>query len=596
MRPQSEEEEERLLLQELEDVRDQTKKALESSWAEVEQLRAEELKSTNRLAELEREWQARCNHNSQSEEDSDVPHLEDEDKANRLHSKKNNLLTRVTRRMSADHLLRMSNQSFSSLLSNSSSIEDTLQSNHDLSSMSDDDDDDDETSFVPFVSNEERHRRRQSNESSNIPTESRSTANNGTINRNQKKEEEIMMMGRDMKAQLDSLEHGKQLTLEELQETLRGKEETMEALAQTTTAQAQTINQLQAELAQLQRQTELDESNAVADMDAIRQEIAKNEATSRQLEQQIQSLENTLDVRREEEHALQVELVELTQQVEISEKQSESYLQELQDKLDKTHKAKEEYQQQYDQMQEEKEETLARLDVEPEIQEIIRKQFCELQQHENALADILVTRMQERESIIEALNRMERLSSQFAMDAENPLLQTRLHFDSLLQQQENQEEKQYFPTMEDSKQTQRWTQSLDEAASVQQGIQEDLIKAEEELKAQLVSLGFPPFDENDENDEELDREIQELRQCTKNHEQTMQTLRTELAQLEKMTEDESRNSNKVIDKLQQEVNAIVQRVSEKDQLIVELTNSLQEKQCEEAKLLEEENAKTTCRV
>ena len=238
MRPQSEEEEEeRLLLQELEDVRVQTRKALESSWAEVEQLRAEELESSNRLAELEREWQTRCNHNSQSEEESDTPHLEDEDKVHRPYPRRDSLLTRVTRRMSSDNFVRVSNQSFSSLMSNNSSIEETLQSNHDLSSMSDDDEDDD-TSFVPFVSNEERHRRRQSNESNGVCSEIRSMTNNGTINRNQKKEEEIMMMGRDMKVQLESLEQDKQLTLEELQETLRGKEETMEALAQTTTALA----------------------------------------------------------------------------------------------------------------------------------------------------------------------------------------------------------------------------------------------------------------------------------------------------------------------------------------------------------------------
>lgn len=581
-RPSNEKEEELMLLQELQDVQEQTKFALETSWAELERLSAEELTSSTKLAQLEVEWQSRRPRNPAEEEETVIPHLEEEEVA-RSFPKRNSLLTSAFRKSSLS-IKNFANSSVNTDSSSNSSDEELASSPPGAmnASSDEDDDDDDDISFVPFVTNEERQRRRQINESAILFCDSRMTFGSLTSALSHENEEAILSLDTDMKAQLESMEKDKHMILEDLQETLRIKEESMSNMERTTTMQAQTINQLQAELAQLQRQTQLDESNAVADMDAIKQEIAKNEATCKQLELQIQKANQTLESRREEEHALQVELAELTHQVQTAEQQSQSHLQKLESKLERTTKAKEKYQARYNKMQKDTESILSELDLSSDLKKVFQRQFQKLQEQEDALADILVTRMQEREAIAQSLKRIEKMNSQVQKEIGNRVLESQDMFERFLKKQEELAE-QDSPIVEDSKQAALFRQKLNQTLAGQQQISQEFESAEEELRKELVLLGFAP--PSDEEDEKIEQEIQSLRLSTRKYDETIEILRRQLVQLDHMTKEESRSSSEVINKFQQQINAIVLQVEEKDELIKTLTVTLQQKQNHEAALL-----------
>lgn len=87
--------------------------------------------------------------------------------------------------------------------------------------------------------------------------------------------------------------------------------------------------------------------------------------------------------------------------------------------------------------------------------------------------------------------------------------------------------------------------------------------------------------------EAKDAKIMSLQATTAERESTVESLRAELEQLQESTKEESQASLKVMEKLQEEVRAIVERVGEKDRMIASLSALLEQRRASEAALTAE---------
>ena len=221
--------------------------------------------------------------------------------------------------------------------------------------------------------------------------------------------------------QLTGLDLEKQNVIDEMQSKLREKENDIENMEWKTSQQAQEIVDLQAELDQLREQAEEEEKmTVVSDISDLREEIEKNRVEASALERQVSDAEYRLQARKEREQILTSALAQILKSIKSDEGNATGQLREMEKHLRKANASRAKYEEENRSMRQETDEILAKLrtDFYDTFSEggstgdafaNLMTEFQELREKEEELGAVLVSRMQEREEVVNALEAIKEI-------------------------------------------------------------------------------------------------------------------------------------------------------------------------------------------
>lgn len=221
--------------------------------------------------------------------------------------------------------------------------------------------------------------------------------------------------------QLTGLDPEKQNVIDEMQAKLKEKETDIENMERTTSQQAQQISELQAELDQLREQAEEEEEKAaVPDVSDLRAEIEKNQAEALALERQVSDAEYRLEARKEREQILTSALAQIVESIKSNEEGAANQLEEMEEHLRKANASRAKYEEENRSMRQETDDILAKLraDFYDTLSEggdtgdtfaNLMTEFQELREREEELGAVLVSRMQERGEVVNALEAIKEI-------------------------------------------------------------------------------------------------------------------------------------------------------------------------------------------
>lgn len=375
--------------EELDKVREESRISLESSWADVERLKLIGSALENELPALENEL-------------LDLQKMNWKPKRrNSTHSQASTTSNTFFDRIGASLFSISSTNSPSSGITTGSfpkeidaNIEAASSNDQDLDSTDDETDD----AFVPFVSPEERRRM-----SRNISTEE-----NKIIG------DEDSWYENDDKLDCDTdttapslLSQVERSRRDELRTELRRKEAAIETLERTTSLRAQMISELQSELDGLTIEAEREEKTMDYVTDALKQEIIENENNESELEQQVSQTKQNLCQMEDEEEVLKTELHLIKQEIENPDNKLDTYIFKLKEKTEKFDDVGYYYDTEATNMRLKTDDALQNLSDNirknlPQAKggKLIREiynQFSILQEKEEALSEILASRIYEQQ-------------------------------------------------------------------------------------------------------------------------------------------------------------------------------------------------------
>ena len=221
--------------------------------------------------------------------------------------------------------------------------------------------------------------------------------------------------------QLTGLDLEKQNVIDEMQAKLKEKETDIENMERTTSLQAQQISELQAELDQLREQAEEEEKKAmVPDVSDLRAEIEKNQAEAMALERQVSDAEYRLEARKEREQILTSALAQIVESIKSNEEDAAKQLEEMEEHFRKANASRAKYEEENRSMRQETDDILAKLraDFYDTLSEggdtgdafaNLMTEFQALREREEELGAVLVSRMQERGEVVNALEAIKEI-------------------------------------------------------------------------------------------------------------------------------------------------------------------------------------------
>ena len=221
--------------------------------------------------------------------------------------------------------------------------------------------------------------------------------------------------------QLTGLDLEKQNVIDEMQAKLKEKETDIENMERTTSLQAQQISELQAELDQLREQAEEEEKKAmVPDVSDLRAEIEKNQAEAMALERQVSDAEYRLEARKEREQILTSALAQIMESIKSNEEDAAKQLEEMEEHFRKANASRAKYEEENRSMRQETDDILAKLrsDFYDTLSEggdtgdtfaNLMTEFQALREREEELGAVLVSRMQERGEVVNALEAIKEI-------------------------------------------------------------------------------------------------------------------------------------------------------------------------------------------
>ena len=221
--------------------------------------------------------------------------------------------------------------------------------------------------------------------------------------------------------QLTGLDIEKQNVIDEMQTKLREKETDIENMERTTSQQAQQISELQAELDQLREQAEEEEKKAVVpDICDLREEIEKNREEASALERHVSDAEYRLEARKEREKILTSALAQIVESIKSDEENATGQLKEMEEHLRKANASRAKYEEENRSMRQETDDILVKLRT--DFYDTLSKggstgdafanlmaEFEELREKEEELGAVLVSRMQERGEVVNALEAIKEI-------------------------------------------------------------------------------------------------------------------------------------------------------------------------------------------
>lgn len=221
--------------------------------------------------------------------------------------------------------------------------------------------------------------------------------------------------------QLTGLDLEKQNIIDEMQTKLREKETDIENMERTTSQQAQQISELQAELDQLREQAEEEEKKAIVpDISDLREEIEKNRMEALALERQVSDAEYRLEARKEREQILTSALAQILETIKSDEENGTGQLKEMGEHLRKANASRAKYEEENRSMRQKTDDILAKLRADfydtlsdggstGDAFANLMAGFQELREKEEELGEVLVSRMQEREEVVNALEAIKEI-------------------------------------------------------------------------------------------------------------------------------------------------------------------------------------------